>query len=520
MSILGGLMQGGGYALQAKPKTYDAYGLAALKSAADEGKKKSKEQEQLQKQYKDVIMTSGANILPWQKERFLEMVSSNFANANLALERNDRQGALDIMTRTMVDAKTYSANHKTIQDILKSVDKSAINPKTYLKLFSTDSPDEAREMFETYGKFLGMEYDDKSGALAIQKHAKVDKQSQINAAMQGMLTQLSTQSVDGRKVLTKQATDTSRERVAQNVMNNPSVRAEFLSKAIDELENTGVDLKTFEPDMVIAKAEEMMRNEIYPMTDKAMFSILGEGSTTNIYNMPDNVQQQVTSGGSGILRLGTNGERQIPYSNSFSLGDVSFTLGGETNVLDATGTTVDKANVQKVTAGVSYPVYAFNSPITQEKIAELKEKYKILTPAEKNAIGPLINDLAESNKKISKISTAILNEQEAMVINKLMPNSVSAGIATSANAEVRGRSTDIYIINNTKSQIEAMKIAAKKQPAYSDYLTTIENTIEQMNQRIRGGAKKIPTINNQQEFDKLPKGSEFYNRNGKLMIKQ
>jgi hypothetical protein len=501
MSILGGLMQAGGYALQAKPKTYDAYGLAAAKAAGDAGKRKSKEQEDLQKQFKSIIMTTGGNILEWQKDRFMDNLSSSLAEATRYMESGNRQAATETMTRAMLDAKTYANNHKSLTGMLGAADNSAINPRIYAKLFQTSSPEEAKDMFETYGQYLGMQYDDKSGAVAFEKYKKVNKESVINASMQGMLTELTTQSLDGRKVLTKQAAEATRRRVTDNIKNMPGVRAEYLSRAIDELENSKVDIKGFPPESVIQKAEQMMEAEIYPLTGKELNSILGQGQIINLYNLPPETQK-IFEGGSGTLQMPTG---DIPYNMSINLGDQQFTVGPENMILDESGITIQRPKGMTVQAGTTYPVFAFNKKITSDDAGRILSEYNKLSESERQQIRQL--ETAILGKDINKISTAILNENQARVINKILPNSVSAGLATTITYKTgEGKSETKesgFMINNTKQQIEAWKTNAKKAPQYNEFVKNLDAELERMNNAI--GVKKQAPPSNAGAKDAKPK---------------
>jgi len=487
MSILGGLMQGGGYALQAKPKTYDAYGLAAAKFGADEGKKKSKEDEQFKKQISGLLNMSGSGVLPHQKSMYGDRFSKAVLDATTLQEQGDYAGASRALLDARNDLQSITANYKAVAKIIQ--DEKIVADGELLSTILTDGDDASvRKRVKDFGWASGITFNEETGQYAFKEVPRVNIVTSVNALIKDKFDEYERKRVSGVDILEKTISPQEQQQIAGMVAGMEGVQAEYVVKLLKQYEKDNVDVNSLPREYINKQAYENAYNDILDITDRTISSQIGKGSTTNIYNIPQEVQSILESGGGTLdTPLG-----KITYNTSVNLGDQSFTAGAEDNIIDQSGVTIGSRKNRKYEAGTTYPVFVFNRTLSKNDVTKINEGYEGLTEQEKRTIAPITKQLLSMDaEQIKNISKAMVNEEQAKVINKILPNSVSAGLATAVTFD---QNKSGYVVNRTKSQIEAYIANAKKESKFVDVIKTLDKELERMNQSI-GLQATTPSVN-------------------------
>lgn len=268
MSILGGLMQAGGYALQARPKTYDAYGIAAAKVGNDAAKKKGKENEQIQKMFQGMLQKDGANLLPFQQEPFTQKYAESFADAMQKVERGDYIGATNDFAQLQQIKNIYVSNRKMVDEFAKNQNKYVTSNEAIGALLTNKDPEQVQETIRRYGSLFGIQYDENSGALSLQKVSPINIESTVNAMMKNKMTELGRQTVGGIPVLTQSVEEGVRRSVAQQLSNDPVVQQMYLRKLITRLAEDEVDILEIPETLLKQQAKQDAEEDIYRLTEQ------------------------------------------------------------------------------------------------------------------------------------------------------------------------------------------------------------------------------------------------------------
>jgi hypothetical protein len=314
MSILGGLIQAGGYALQAKPKTYDAYGLAAAKAAGDAGKRKSKEQEQIGNMFYKALQSSGSNVLPFQQEPFKKQYSESFANAVSAQERGDMNAALEYLLDFKNKASIYKSNWTAVTEMVKKSADYITSDKALMTMLSSQDPEEVKQIIAKVGDLLDIGYDEKSEAIAIGRTKRVDIPLQVDRMFKDRLTELDRQNVSGIPVLRQKAELAAREAVARDLSRTREVEKMFLRDMILEYDQNDVDISTMPRETILKEAQKRAYDYILDLTDKQRSTTYRPPGSGGGRDDKEDVENRVQSSVSGTVRINIPEASKTTYS--------------------------------------------------------------------------------------------------------------------------------------------------------------------------------------------------------------
>jgi hypothetical protein len=524
MSILGGLMQGGGYALQAKPKTYESYGLAAVKSAADEGKRKSKERQQIEKLFAGILQKDGSKILRFQQEQYTNEFSESMANALDALERNDQLGAMSILNNFKVNTGNYVTNFETVASAIKESGDLITSSKVLESSLTSNDPQEVKDIYSKYGPYLGMSYNEKTGLISIEKTKKVNVENTTNQAVSGLLSNYNKVDADGISLLEKGVPEDLVNRVAMQIASMPGVKKQFILKKIEQFESDpNFDLATFPEQTLLEAANADAIEYISDIARKSAASQIGQGmSITNIIGDGTQQEPDMFSPTGEMLKYNFP-DGSTPADYGIGLRNVQATenvvaAAGE-NVLDKNGVPMQKKGVIKMTQGNIDIIY---SPDVVIKIDDLNKKlsktgakgFAVTSEDEKDAMKNYnitkeqyqeLRSLQLKMKKanITEFKYSILSENQAIALNKIYgEGTVNAKLSTaftSTTGEGRDKEENngFVIFDIAKVGSSDLKSVTNKGKVNLSQLERekVKKAVNEMNARVGYGESTTPSVN-------------------------